>query len=169
MALSAALDHPPPGGDDSWRWLTPLELSVSLTSWFPAPWTLELFAQTLRRQHRDGPAQSDATWRWLRDPDFSAEPDQSGWTILRFERGNTVGKLPGDRALTLLWTHHFRKKFAFPLAHKVDSADLTALAPASLAIITADRTDATLPYRASWRAQRQAALTDLADDHPSAS
>lgn len=167
VALSTALDHDAAGtDDDSWHWLTALEVSVSLTSWFPAPWTPESLARTLSRHHRDAPAPTRwAAWEWLGDPSFSAVPGADGtWTVVRSERGDEeTGQLPGDRALVVLWMDHFREKYGFPLAHVVDPADVAELAPAALAVISADATDAAFPYRASWRDQRDQALAAARD------
>ncbi|WP_188893188.1 hypothetical protein [Microlunatus endophyticus] len=167
VALSAALDHAAAGAaDQSWGWLTAVELSVSLTSWFPAPWTPESLARTLSRHHRDAPAPTRwAAWAWLGDPSFSAMPGADGsWTVVRSERGNEeTARLPGDRALVVLWMDHFRDKYGFPLAHAVDPADVAELAPASLAVISADAADAAFAYRASWRDQRDEALAAARD------
>lgn len=161
IALSRALERPRNRQDAEFTpWLTPLELSVSLTAWFPAPWTPALLAQTLVRSHRDSPTLAGISWRWLNDPDFSAVPhDGGGWVVTRSERGSSETEaLKGDRDLVVLWIAMFREKYAFPLAFRYDDDDLDALSPASLAILEADAKDAAYPYRASWRAERSAAL-----------
>ena len=147
-------------------WLTPLELAVSLTSWFPAPWTPDLFARTLSQTLQDPPTFGGQSWHWLYDPDFVASPHPSGgWNVIRHERGTRdTERLTDDRDLVVLWMFHFRAKFAFPLAHGYDEADVVALAPASLAVSEADRKDAAFPYREAWRAERAAALT-AAQEH----
>lgn len=167
IALSTALDRTKTTADaEDTRWLTPLELSVSLTAWFPAPWTPQTLAQTLSREHNDSPSLRGRRWVWFSDPDFSAEPIRGGgWTITRHERGDRVTEpLGDDRDLVVLWLAHFREKFGFPLGHSHDAADVAALAPASVAVITSDEVDAAFPYRSTWRAERDAALSAVRSD-----
>ncbi|BDZ49335.1 hypothetical protein GCM10025867_15760 [Frondihabitans sucicola] len=142
------------------RWLSELELSIALTSWFPAPWTPAALAQSLARVHQDAPVLQDRAWAWLSDPDFAAEPNPAGgWIVTRSERGDReTAHLTSDHRLTVMWQDHFRGKFAFPLAHSVDPEDVAALAAASLAAQEFDERDADYSYRTSWRATRDEAL-----------
>ncbi|NNC14102.1 hypothetical protein HII28_19805 [Planctomonas sp. JC2975] len=165
IAVSAALEDALARDTESDPWLTPLECSVSLTSWFPAPWTPEALARPLSREHRDPPVFADGAWRWLFDPDFTARAGiDGGWEIIRHERGSrSVATVQTDRALTTLWMSHFRTKFAFPLGHAVQPADLETLTQASIAVKTADATDAARPYRSSWRRMRDETITATGD------
>ena len=161
-ALSLALDHASADADtDAGRWLTPLELATALTSWFPAPWTPSTLAETLGRVHHQPPTPHRTGWEWSYDPQFRAAPNpRGGWTVTRHERGDVdTEQLASDRDLVVLWLDHFREKFAFPLAHVRDAADTATLAPATLAVLRADERDAAHAYRATWRAERDAALT----------
>lgn len=162
IALSLALERPRyPTEETDVRWLTPLELAVSLTTWFPAPWSPAALAETLVRTEQDAPVHtSGGSWHWLYDPDFTAVPKPDGsWDVTRHERGShRTESLASDRDLVVFWIHIFRKKFVFPLANRRDSAELAALAPASLAVMKADEQDAAYPYRESWREDRAAAL-----------
>ncbi|GAA3650582.1 hypothetical protein [Microbacterium marinilacus] len=163
VALSLALERPRRRPDDrDTQWLTPLELSVSLTSWFPAPWTPDALARSLRPRSGAPTRGSAGEWRWLDDPDFLAAPDGgAGWRIVRSERGTrTPEGLVDDRDLVVLWMAHFRGKFAFPLGHGRDADEVRRLAVASAAVVEADEKDAAYPYRSSWRDERDAALTE---------
>lgn len=161
IALTVALERPrsPAPGSDRRR-LTPLELSVSLTSWFPAPWTPEALADALTDAPYGGPRRTRAGWRWMGDPDFAAEPARGGgWTVTRHERGTVdTAHLADDRDLVVLWLSHHRGRYGYPLAHSHDAADALALASASLAVIRSDAVDAAFPYRATWREERDGAL-----------
>ncbi len=138
VALAVALERPrfPTPGSDPRR-LTPLELSVSLTSWFPAPWTPEALADALVDAPYGGPGRTRDGWRWMGDPDFAAAPARGGgWTVTRHERGDVdTTHLADDRDLVVLWLSHHRGRYGYPLAHAHDDADVFALSPASLAII----------------------------------
>lgn len=160
IALSAALDRRAYGNAE-FAQLTPLELSVSLTTWFPAPWTLDALAAALAVQHRDAPTRGGTSWNWHSDPYFTANPDGSGgWEVTRSERGSKTSRtLASDRDLVVLWLAHFREQFAFPLGHKYEPTDVAVLAPATLAVAHADARDAAYPYREAWRTERAAALT----------
>lgn len=160
VALSVALDPRTTRSPETTDWLTPLELSASLTTWFPAPWTPAALAATLVRDDRDAPTGGPDTWRWLNDPDFAAtRGPHGGWSVTRHERGAVeTGRLDSDRDLVVLWLDHFRHAFGFPLGHRVEGADVAALAPATHAVRQADEKNAAFPYRASWRASRDAAL-----------
>lgn len=165
IALSAAIAPPnwPTGKRE--RWLSPTELSVSLSTWFPAPWTPEALAQTLKNAgFRFGPRASGENWSWDGDPDFGARPDPAGgWSITRHERGSvTTEHLESDRDLTLLWIEHHRARFVLPLGVRHDEADIAALAPASLAVRIADEVDGEYPYRTAWVTERTAALGQAA-------
>lgn len=159
IALSAALDRRAYGTAEFTQ-LTPVELSVSLTTWFPAPWTLDALAAALAVQQRDAPTRSGSSWRWLYDPEFTATADgRGGWEVIRFERGSkSSATLASDRDLVVLWLAHFRQQFAIPIGHKYEPTDVAALAPATLAVAHADARDAAYPYRRSWRTERAAAL-----------
>jgi hypothetical protein len=161
VALAVALERPrstAPGADH--RRLTPLELSVSLTSWFPAPWTPDALADALVDAPYGGPRRTRDGWRWMGDPDFTASPARGGgWTVAPHERGTVdTSHLADDRDLVVLWLSHHRGRFGYPLAHAHDEADVAALAPASLAVIRSDAVDAAFPYRATWREERDRAL-----------
>lgn len=162
VTLSLALERRRGAGADAEDgWPTRLELHASLTSWFPAPWTPTVLARVLGRAGTGTPQQDrHGTWRWFDDPDFSAAPHPDGsWTVTRHERGaRETAHLASDRDLIVLWLAHFRGRFAFPLAHHREAGDLAALAPAVQAVIAADERDAAAPYRATWRAERKAAL-----------
>ena len=167
IALSTALDRTRLIADaDGTRWLTPLELSASLTTWFPAPWTPQTLAQTLARAHNDSPSLHGRRWVWFSDPDFRADPlAGGGWTITRHERGDRVSEpVSDDRDLVVLWLAHFREKFGFPLGHGHDAAEVAAIAPSSLAVLAADEVDAAFPYRGNWRAERDSALAAARPD-----
>ena len=161
VALAVALERPrfPAPGSDPRR-LTPFELSVSLTSWFPAPWTPDALADALVDAPYGGPRRTRDGWRWMGDPDFAATPARDGgWTVTRHERGDVeTAHLADDRDLVVLWLSHHRGRFGYPLAHAHDDADVAALAPASLAVIRSDAVDAAFPYRATWREERDRAL-----------
>lgn len=161
IALSVALDRRRSTTDDDPRRLTPLELSVSLTTWFPAPWTPTALAEALKTRH-DAPRSGRRrdTWSWLHDPDFVAErTSDGGWRVDRHERGSvTTEHLASDRDLTVLWIEHFREKYGFPLASRYEHAELADLAAPSIAVLDADAQDAAYPYRESWRAARAAAV-----------
>jgi len=167
VALSTALESTGGfAGDDDVRWLTALELSVSLTTWFPAPWTPVSLAETLAREHGGSPVRRGTGWTWFSDPDFTATPVAGGgWTVTRHERGDRVNDpVRDDRDLVVLWLAHFRAKFGFPLGHSHDDADVAALAPASLAVVASDAVDAAFPYRSNWRTERDAALAAARSD-----
>jgi len=164
IALNGALEarRRPPSEEE--LWLSPLELSASLTSWFPAPWTPDALAATLAQvfdgaEARWYPSRVGSAWRWSDDPDFWAEPDGEGWNVVRHERGSReTTRLANDRELVVMWLDHLRARFPFPLGHGVDEADLRALAPASAAVSAADERDARYPYRTNWLDARAAAL-----------
>lgn len=162
IALSVALERRRIVSDEELRWLTPLELSASLTSWFPAPWTPDALARALApARGRGAPfSPTPGTWTWLVDPYFHAKPHpDGGWTVIRSERGQEEeGRLTGERDLVVLWMQHFREKFAFPVAHAYEPDDIAAVALASQAVIDADARDAAYPYRENWRAERDTAL-----------
>ncbi|MFT2749360.1 hypothetical protein ACMT9U_07260 [Clavibacter sp. Sh2036] len=133
---------------------------MSLTSWFPAPWTPEALADALVDVPYGGPTRTRGGWRWMGDPDFTAVPaDGGGWTVTRHERGmfDTV-HLADDRDLVVLWLSHHRGTRGYPVAHSHDAADAVALAPASLAVIRSDAVDAEYAYRTIWRDERDRAL-----------
>lgn len=160
IALSVALERRGAVSDEEPRWLTPLELSASLTSWFPAPWTPALLARTLERSHGAPFAPTPGTWTWQQDPSFHAKPHpDGGWTVIRSERGHEEdAHLASDRDLVVLWMAHFRKRFAFPMAHVTNPDDIAAVAAASRVVIDVDARDAAYPYRDSWRAERDTVL-----------
>ncbi len=162
IALSVALDRRwrRPTADDDPRWLTPLELSVSLTTWFPAPWTPTALAAALHGLPDAPTSAARGAWDWLHDPEFFAkQTTDGGWKVQRHERGSvSTEQIASDRDLVVLWMSHFREKFGFPLAGRYDDAELADLAAASLAVLDADAKDAAYPYRESWRADRSAAL-----------
>ena len=157
--LCALADRRRPADADSPD-LSALELRVSLTSWFPVPWTPTALAAALTAQSLFAPRRQGEGWVWEGDPDFEAQPQGPGWLITRRERGDTeTAELADDRDLVVLWMQQFRDKFGFPMAHTYDGSDVAALVPAVAAVRRADAIDAALPYRASWRAEREAAIS----------
>ncbi|MCC3765311.1 hypothetical protein K3N28_19815 [Glycomyces sp. TRM65418] len=145
--------------------LTALELEAAMATFFPAPWTPAVFAETLGRFHSHAPrALSDGRWSWDVDPVFTASPrEPQGWVIERNERGGiSTQELESDGDLVLLWMEHFHLWHPFPYAWRVDEADMRSLAPAARAAREVHAHDAALPYLANWRAEREAALDDSA-------
>ncbi|WP_146070280.1 hypothetical protein [Arthrobacter sp. GMC3] len=163
VALSAAINQMHYRNDDFSPWLTSLELSVSLDTWFPAPWTPEALAASLENAGRDAPKMTRGRWSWDSDPVFSAEQISGGaWKISRNERGSVAtARLDGDRNLVVLLMDYYRTRFVLPwgVGYQGDDRDAAALAPATLAVLQADIEDARYPYRAAWLEKRSAFLT----------
>lgn len=156
IALGALLEPARSAPKSAWRWPSAAALSASLSTWFPAPWTPETLAETLKRVNNDAPGNTGVAWRWGGDPDFSARPkDGGGWEITRHERGALeCESLRDDRDLVLCWIGYYRARFIFPLGWRYEDEDVRAMAPATRAVLAADARDAEYAYRSSWRSKR---------------
>lgn len=140
---------------------TPLELSVAMATYFPAPWTPEALAGTLATVNRFAPRQRpDGRWDWDIDPLFTATPaEPHGWEIQRNERGSiSTSALAGDGDLVLLWMYHFESSHPYPYGWRAEADDARSLAPAVKAMREAHAVDTALPYLANWRSEREAFL-----------
>lgn len=160
IALSAALEAGSRDGRAFPAGLSALELTATLTSWFPVAWTLESLAAELGRHlGRDAPTLHSGRWHWFTDPDFLAEPTGAGWRITRHERGGQEEKVvPDEQVLIAVWVEHFRAWRSYPLARRVPAEEMAALAPATTAVRRIDAADAAMPYRSNWRAEAREAL-----------
>ncbi|RKE60557.1 hypothetical protein [Microbacterium sp. AG238] len=139
--------------------LSPLALTASLSSFFPAPWTPDALATALAGRF-GAPVRHRDAWRWMGDPDFSAIPREGGgWDIVRHERGSfSNGVLTHDGDLVLLWMDHFRSRFPLPFGHSYQRSDADLLAPAVRAARRAHDVNTAYPYLVTWRTERDAAL-----------
>ena len=166
IALSAALEAGRRDGRSFPAGLSALELTATLTSWFPVAWTLESLATELSRHlGRDAPTRHSGRWHWFTDPDFLAERAGAGWRITRHERGGREEKaVPDDQVLIAVWIEHFRDWHSYPLAWRVPAEDIETLAPATAEVRRIDAADAALPYRSNWRAEARDALRSAGDD-----
>ncbi|MCD2496770.1 MULTISPECIES: hypothetical protein [Microbacterium] len=166
IALSAALEAGRRDGRAFPAGLSALELTATLTSWFPVAWTLDaLAAELVHHLGRDAPTLHRGRWHWFTDPDFLAEPAGAGWRITRHERGGREEKtVSDDQVLIAVWVEHFRAWHSYPLAWRVPAEDMANLAPATAAVRRIDAADAALPYRAIWRAAAREALRSAGDE-----
>ncbi|WZH38462.1 MAG: hypothetical protein PIR02_07270 [Microbacterium enclense] len=161
IALAAALEAElPQTSHEVPARLSPLALRVSMSTFFPAPWTPEALALALEGFGYGVPVRGRGGWAWGGDPDYAATPTRQGWEIERHERGSrTRASLthPGD--LVLLWMDMFRNRFPYPIAH-MPAASVPmpeALAAAARATLTAHATNVAMPYLQSWRDERDGA------------
>jgi len=163
VALLAALAAEVPRDDaEVSALLSPLALGVSLSTFFPAPWTPKTLAAALAPLGAFTPRYGWGSWGWGGDPDYRATVHRGGWSIERHERGSrTRATLAHDGDLVLLWMDMFRNRFPYPIAHMPSTL---AESPAALAAAARDTRGAhaantAMPYLRSWRAERDRALT----------
>lgn len=139
--------------------LTPLELTVALSTFFPAPWTPAALAAALATRDRFGPRDlGDGSWNWQYDPDFTAVPRPGGgWEVERHERGSrrAYASLEHEGDLVLMWMDHYQTRFAYPYAWRADERAAAALAEPARAVRRAHAADTAKPYLANWRAERE--------------
>jgi hypothetical protein len=118
IALAAALEAELARAATRAPRLSALALGVSLSTFFPAPWTPAALALALDGSGYGTPVRSRGGWSWGGDPDYTATRDRPGWRIERRERGSlTHATLPDDGDLVLLWMDMFRSRFPYPIAH----------------------------------------------------
>ncbi|SDO30058.1 hypothetical protein SAMN04487848_0268 [Microbacterium sp. ru370.1] len=158
IALAAALEAElPRTAREVPERLSPLALRVSLSTFFPAPWTPEALALALDGFGYGVPSRGRIGWVWGSDPDYAARLTRQGWEIERHERGSrSHATLPHEGDLVLLWMDMFRNRFPYPIAHtpvpSVPTPDaLTAAAEATLA---AHATNVAMPYLQNWVRER---------------
>lgn len=140
--------------------LSPLALRVSLSTFFPAPWTPEALAVALNGFGYGTPVRARGGWSWGGDPDYAARPTRRGWEIERHERGSrTRATLPHEDDLVLLWMDMFRNRFPYPIAHVADPAAPApgSLADAARATLAAHATNVAMPYLQNWIRERDEA------------
>lgn len=140
--------------------LSPLALRVSLSTFFPAPWTPEALAAALNGFGYGTPVRGRGGWSWGGDPDYAARPTRQGWEIERHERGSrTRATLPHEDDLVLLWMDMFRNRFPYPIAHVTDPAAPApgSLADAARATLAAHATNVVMPYLQNWIRERDEA------------
>lgn len=161
IALAAALEAElPRTAREVPERLSPFALRVSLSTFFPAPWTPEALALALDGFGYGVPVRGRIGWVWGSDPDYAARPTRQGWEIERHERGSrSRATLPHEGDLVLLWMDMFRNRFPYPIAHtpvpSVPTPD--ALAAAAEATLAAHATNVALPYLQSWVRERDRA------------
>lgn len=75
--------------------------------------------------------------------------------ITRHERGKceTV-QVRSDHNLVVPWIAHYRTRLVLPLGEQYETAGVIALAPAPLAVWTANEADGDYPHHAFWRKER---------------
>jgi hypothetical protein len=160
IALAATLEAELPRAATDAPRLSALALSVSLSTFFPAPWTPEALALALDGSGYGTPVRGRGGWSWGGDPDYTATRVRPGWRIERHERGSrTHATLPDDGDLTLLWMDMFRSRFPYPIAHTPVSSvpPPEALAAAARATLAAHSANVAMPYLQSWREERDRA------------
>lgn len=160
IALAAALEAELPRAATQAPRLSPLAFGVSLSTFFPAPWTPEALALALDGSGYGTPVRSRGGWSWGGDPDYTATRVRPGWRIERQERGSrTYATLPDDGDLVLLWMDMFRGRFPYPIAHMpvVSVPPPEALAAAARATLTAHSVNVAMPYLQTWRSERDRA------------
>jgi hypothetical protein len=139
--------------------LSPLELTVALATFFPAPWTPAALAAVLAQRGRFGPRETgDGGWNWEYDPDFTALPRPGGgWEVERHERGTRrpYATLEHEDDLVLMWMDHSHSRFAYPYGWRADEGAAEALAEPARAVRRAHAADTAKPYLANWRAERE--------------
>ncbi|PRY54772.1 hypothetical protein [Glycomyces artemisiae] len=158
-ALGSGRRGPGGGGPD----LTPLELTVALATYFPAPWTPAALAAVLADRHGAPRDLGDGSWNWGYDPDFTAVPREGGgWEVERHERGSRrpFATLERDGDLVLMWMDHVRTSFAYPYGWRAEAAVADALAEPVRAVRRAHAADAGRPYLVNWRAERERFLDE---------
>ncbi|MEZ3157804.1 hypothetical protein AB1K56_12830 [Microbacterium sp. BWR-S6Y] len=137
--------------------LSPLALRVSLSTFFPAPWTPEALAAALSGFGYGTPVRGRGGWSWGGDPDYAARPTRQGWEIERHERGSfSHATLAHGDDLVLLWMDMFRNRFPYPIAHVADPAAPApgSLADAARATLAAHATNVAMPYLQNWIRER---------------
>lgn len=140
--------------------LSPLALRVSVSTFFPAPWTPEALALALDGFGHGVPVRGRGGWAWGGDPDYTATPTRQGWQIERHERGSRArATLANEGDLVLLWMDMFRSRFPYPIAHVPVASVPTpeALAAAAEATLAAHATNVAMPYLQTWRQERERA------------
>ncbi|WP_136588058.1 hypothetical protein [Microbacterium hydrothermale] len=140
--------------------LSPLALRVSLSTFFPAPWTPEALAAALNGFGYGTPVRGRGGWSWGGDPDYAARPTRQGWEIERHERGSfSHATLAHEDDLVLLWMDMFRNRFPYPIAHVADPAAPApgSLADAARATLAAHATNVAMPYLQNWIRERDEA------------
>ena len=160
IALAATLEAELPRAATDAPRLSALALSVSLSTFVPAPWTPEALALALDGSGYGTPVRGRGGWSWGGDPDYTATRVRPGWRIERHERGSrTHATLPDDGDLTLLWMDMFRSRFPYPIAHTPVSSvpPPEALAAAARATLAAHSANVAMPYLQSWREERDRA------------
>lgn len=160
IALAAALEAELPRAATEAPRLSPLALGVSLSTFFPAPWTPDALALALDGSGYGTPVRSRGGWSWGDDPDYTATHLRPGWRIERRERGSrTHATLLDDGDLVLLWMDMFRGRFPYPIAHLPAGSVLPpeALAAAARATLAAHSVNVSMPYLQNWRKERDRA------------
>ncbi|WAC70008.1 hypothetical protein [Microbacterium sp. SL75] len=148
--------------------LSPLALAVSLSTFFPAPWTPKALAAALAVRGPFAPRGGWGSWAWGGDPDYRATIHRGGWLIERHERGSrTRATLAHEGDLVLLWMDMFRNRFPYPIAHMLSTLaeSPAALAAAARATRGAHAANTAMPYLQNWRAERDRALTGGPEEH----
>lgn len=145
--------------------LSRLEFDIAVSTFFPAPWTPEAFAEQLnlhRPQQFNPWATGNAPWSWLFDPGFEARRlPGGGWNITRNERGKlSQYVLEHDGDLVLEWMDVFTRR-----TYSIETGDretfvMQSLAPAVTATRKADAAEQAYPVHEYWRAKLQDTLGD---------
>jgi len=138
--------------------LSPMALRVSLSTFFPAPWTPEALASALNGFGSGTPVRGRGGWSWGGDPDYTARPTRQGWEIERHERGSfSHATLAHEDDLVLLWMDMFRNRFPYPIAHVADPAVPApgSLADAARATLAAHAENVAMPYLQNWMRERE--------------
>lgn len=161
IALAAALEAElPRTSREGPTRLSPLALRVSMSTFFPAPWTPEALASALDGFGHGVPVPGRSGWIWGGDPDYAARLTRQGWEIERHERGaRSRATLTHEGDLVLLWMDMFRNRFPYPIAHVVDPAAPApgSLADAARATLAAHATNVAMPYLQNWTRERDRA------------
>ncbi|MDT0116227.1 hypothetical protein Q9R20_04405 [Microbacterium sp. PRF11] len=164
IALMAALAaEVARGNSEAFPQLSPLALGVSLSTFFPAPWTPKTLAAALAPLGAFTPRYGWGSWGWGGDPDYRATPHRGGWAIERHERGSrTHATMPHEGDLVLLWMDMYRNRFPYPIAHRLSASAQTpdALAAAARATRAAHAVNVAKPYLQTWREEREQALLE---------
>ncbi|WP_448221389.1 hypothetical protein [Gordonia iterans] len=154
------------GPASDFRHLDAAEMTASMLSRFPAPWTPTSLAAQLQNTpgsaNRHSPLRDGSGWHWLADPDYTAIPlNDGGWGITKHERGSFhYFRLAHHDDLIPLWMSHFTSRFSFPYGCNVEPADLSALAPAVRGLRHSLDRIRESPYLRIWRQQQEDALRD---------
>ncbi len=168
VALLAALAAEMPRNDaEVPALLSPLALGVSLSTFFPAPWTPKALAEP-RRARSVHPERGRGKLGVGRRSRLSGDhPPRRMVDRAARARLRTRATLAHEGDLVLLWMDMFRNRFPYPIAHMPSTLaeSPAALAVAARATRGAHAANTAMPYLQNWRAERDRALTGGPEEH----